>query len=191
MKKFYLVVIVMIMGVLLLAGCRSTPAATPAPTASSVATTTSTANPVADTVITTTHGKITVQQIAEIQPGLGTIMIEYAIRFNNLWFAAQKSNWDMVHYQILEMKEIQEVGETTRTNRADALKSFESGFLDPIDKTAQNKDLNALTMAYDAAIAGCNSCHATSSSSDFKTYKFVKITRPTASEFNNVDWAGQ
>src|SRR6266498_33687 len=31
-----------------------------------------------------------------IQPGLGTVMIEYSIRFDNLWFAADAGNWDMV-----------------------------------------------------------------------------------------------
>jgi hypothetical protein len=144
-----------------------------------------------DTQVTTTHSPLTLAQIANIQPGLGTVMIEYGIRFNNLWFAAQKNNWDMAHYQYLEMLEIQEVGETTRANRADALKAFENGALAPLDKAAQAKDLAAFTTAYDTAISGCNGCHATSSSADFKSYKFVKITRPTAPDFNNVDWAGQ
>lgn len=118
-------------------------------------------------------------------------MIEYATRFNNMWFAAQKANWSMVRYQVDEMIEVQEVAENTRPTRAAALKAFETGFLDPIDKAATASDANAFTSAYDAAIAGCNSCHATSSSSEFPSYKFVKITRPTASDFNNVDWAGQ
>jgi len=144
-----------------------------------------------DTQIKTNHTPLTLAQIANIQPGLGTVMIEYTIRFDNAWFAAQKANWDMVHYQILEMTEIQEVAETTRTNRAPMLKSFEDGFLTPLDKAAQAKDMAAFTTAYDNAIQGCNGCHAASSSGDFKTYKFVKITRPTAPVFPNVDWAGQ
>jgi hypothetical protein len=144
-----------------------------------------------DTQITTAHTPLTLSQIANIQPGLGTVMIEYGARFNNLWFAAQKGNWDMVHYQYLEMLEIQEVGEITRTNRAPMLKAFEDGFLTPLDKAAQAKDLTAFTTAYDSAIGGCNGCHAASSSADFKSYKFVKITRPSAPQFNNLDWAGQ
>jgi hypothetical protein len=144
-----------------------------------------------DTQVKTDHNPLTLGQIANIQPGLGTVMIEYSIRFNNLYFAAQKGNWDMVHYQYLEMLEIQEVGEVTRTNRAPALQAFENGALAPLDKAAQAKDLAAFTAAYDVAINGCNGCHATSSSADFKTYKFVKIIRPAASEFQNVDWAGQ
>jgi hypothetical protein len=151
---------------------------------------------VTDTQIKTTHNSLTLSQIAEIQPGLGTIMIEYAQRMDNLWFAGQKSNWSMVTYQIDEMREIQETGETTRSSRAPLLKAFEASSLDPIAKAAANKDLAAFTTAYDNAIAGCNGCHAGSSGtaadgSPIPSYKFVKIVRPTASDFNNVDWAGQ
>jgi hypothetical protein len=182
--KWFLSVSLVLGLVIPLAGCSSNPA--PA------ATTTPAVSPLTiDTKITTAHSPLTLSQIANIQPGLGTVMIEYGQRFNNLWFAAQKGNWDMVHYQYLEMLEIQEVGETTRANRADMLKGFESGFLNAVDKASAAKDMTAFTSAYDAAINGCNSCHAASSSADFKTYKFVKIIRPTAPDFNNVDWAGQ
>jgi hypothetical protein len=126
-----------------------------------------------------------------IQPGLGTVMIEYNVRFANAWFAAQANNWDMVHYQITEMREIQEVGETTRPARAPALKAFEQAYLDPLDTAAQAKDLAAFTTAYDNTIQGCNGCHAGQSSPTFPSFRFVKIMRPAASQFQNVDWAGQ
>lgn len=141
--------------------------------------------------IQASRGPLTALQVAEIQPGLGTVMIEYGTRFDNLWFAAQKNNWDMAQYQVTEMREIQEVAEITRPARVAMLKAFESGFLDALDKAVKAKDLAAFTTAYDSAIGGCNGCHVASSSGDFKTYKFVKIIRPTAPNFNNVDWAGQ
>ena len=145
----------------------------------------------AETQIKTNHSPVTLAQIANIQPGLGTVMIEYSTRMNNLWYAAQQGNWDMVRYQIDEMKEIQEVGEITRSNRAGMLKAFESSFLSPLDSTAHAKDLIAFTQAYDNTIGGCNGCHAASSSSKWSSYRFVKITRPTTPSFNNVDWAGK
>jgi hypothetical protein len=145
----------------------------------------------ADTQIKTNHNPVTLAQIANIQPGLGTIMIEYTARMNNLWFAAQQGNWDMVRYQIDEMKEIQEVGEITRSNRAGMLKAFESSFLSPLDSAAHAKDLTAFSQAYDNTVGGCNGCHAASSSSKWSSYRFVKITRPTTPSFNNVDWAAR
>lgn len=128
----------------------------------------------------------------DIQPGLGTVMIEYAIRFANLWFAAQAGNWDMASYQIDEMTEIQEVGETTRPARAPALKAFEDTYLKPLDAAADAKDLAAFTAAYDKAISGCNSCHTSQSGgAERPSFKFIKIQRPTAPVFPNVDWKGQ
>ncbi|MDO8690202.1 MAG: hypothetical protein Q7R39_09385 [Dehalococcoidia bacterium] len=127
-----------------------------------------------------------------IQPGLGTIMIEYATRMNNLWFAAQAGNWDMATYQTSEMTEIQEVGENTRPARAPALKAFESTYLDPLLDAAADKDINAFVARYDAAIGGCNSCHASQTGAPSGgTFKFVKIQRPTVPTMSNIDWKGQ
>jgi hypothetical protein len=96
-------------------------------------------------------------------------MIEYGMRMDNLWFAAQSANWDMVHYQIVEMKEIQEVGEITRSNFASLLKTFENNYLDALDRSATtSKDLQAFAATYDNAVSGCNSCHAAASSAAFQ-----------------------
>lgn len=151
----------------------------------------SSSNNITQAIIQASRGPLTAYQLAEIQPGLGTVMIEYGTRFDNLWFAAQKGNWNMAKYQTVEMTEIQEVAEITRPARKAPLKAYEDAYLTPLLKAIDAKDLTAFTTAYDNAIAGCNVCHAGSSSKDFPTYKFVKITRPTAPNFNNVDWAGQ
>ena len=106
-------------------------------------------------------------------------MIEYARRMGSVWFAGEAGNWDMVHYQIIEMVEIQETGETTRPARAPALKSFESSFLDPLDKAIEVKDKAQFETAYNAAIQGCNSCHGSQTSADFpQSFKFVKVQVP-------------
>lgn len=140
-----------------------------------------------------------------IQPGLGTVMIEYATRMNDIWYAAHATsdntdagtstpNWGMVDYQINEMLEIQETGEKTRPGRAPALKNFEqsylttaAGSLQEVEKaakagTATMADFDA---AYDSALSGCNVCHAAAG------YNFVKVMRPALPGLHNVDWRGQ
>jgi hypothetical protein len=109
---------------------------------------------------TTKHGKLTLEQIAEIQPGLGTIMIEYGTRFYRMYKAAKDGNWDLAKYELHEAKEIQEVGETTRPGKADMLKSFESTYLDPLEKAIEAKDWDAFEKAYNSGVEGCNGCHA-------------------------------
>jgi hypothetical protein len=122
---------------------------------------------------------LTIQQLSDIQPGLGTVMVEYGHRMAALWFAGEAGNWDFAAYQLQEMREIQEVGETTRPARAPALKSFESSFLDPLGERIKAKDKTQFEAAYNSAIQGCNSCHGSQTSADFpQSFRFVKVQTP-------------
>jgi len=122
---------------------------------------------------------LTLQQLSDIQPGLGTVMIEYGHRMSAMWFAEQAGNWDLAQYQLIEMREIQEVGETTRPARAAPLKSFESNFLDPLEDQIKAKDKAKFESAYNSAIQGCNSCHGSQTSADWpQGFKFIKIQAP-------------
>ena len=135
---------------------------------------------------------LSLDELSAIQPGLGTIMIEYGHRMAAVWFAGQASNWDMAHYQIIEMREIQEVGETTRPGRAPALKSFESSFLDPLDEAATAKDKTKFESAYNAAIQGCNSCHGSQTSGDFpQGFSFIKVQVPKNNIWDIYAWTSQ
>lgn len=98
--------------------------------------------------------------LAEIQPGLGTVMIEYGARYTNLYYAAKGGNWDLAAYQLKEAREIQEVGETTRPARAGALKDFEKFYLDPLEAAIKAKDFKKFEVAFKEGIKGCNNCHA-------------------------------
>jgi len=113
--------------------------------------------------------------LAGIQPGLGTVMIEYGNRFTSAYYAAKGGNWGLAAYQIKEAREIQEVGEATRPGRAAALKAFESAFLDPIDKAIAAKDFKKYDVAAKAAIQGCNGCHAG------QGFPYIKYVLPTQS----------
>ena len=116
-----------------------------------------------------------VKTLAELQPGVGTVMIEYSHRFGTMYYAAKGGNWGLAAYQLKEMREIQEVGETTRPARADPLKAFESGLLDPIDKAIAAKDGKTFDTAFKAAEQGCNGCHAAAG------FAFIKYELPKES----------
>jgi hypothetical protein len=98
--------------------------------------------------------------LANIQPGLGTVMMEYSARYTNAYYAAKGGNWDLAGYMLKEALEIQEVGEATRPARAGALKAFEAAYLDPLDAAIKAKDFDAFDAAFKKGIKGCNGCHA-------------------------------
>jgi len=131
------------------------------------------------------------QTLWKIQPGLGSIMIEFNMRMANSWFAAQAGNWNMVRYQVDEMISVQEVAQTTRPKRAEALKKFTAEYLEPLMKAAEAKDLTAFNAQYPRSIGGCNSCHGKETASDFPDgFSFVRVVPPTEAATQNLDWKG-
>ncbi len=127
-----------------------------------------------EVIINTSHGNLTLAQLAEIQPGLGTVMMEYAHRFWSMYYAAKSGNWDLAAYQMKEALEIQEVGETTRPARAPMLKAFESSFLDPLNNTINAKNFSTFQAAYNNTVGGCNGCHAASG------FPYINYTLPSS-----------
>lgn len=97
--------------------------------------------------------------LASIQPGLGTVMIEYSTRVSNMYYAAKAKNWGMAAYQLKEAVEIQEVGETTRPNRVGLLKGFENNSLKPLARDIVNQDFPTLQNDFNTMVTSCNGCH--------------------------------
>jgi hypothetical protein len=112
--------------------------------------------------------------LAELQPGMGTVMIEYSNRYTNIYYAAKGGNWDLAAYQLKEALEIQEVGETTRPARAGALKAFETAYLDPLQEAIEHKDFAAFEKTFNGGIQGCNGCHAS------QGFPYIKYALPAA-----------
>ncbi len=115
--------------------------------------------------------------LADIQPGLGTVMIEYGARYGNMYYAAKGGNWDLAAYQLKEAREIQEVGETTRPARAEALKTFEKSYLDPLELAIKAKNFATFDKAFKNGIAGCNGCHAA------QGFPYIKYQLPKGPTF--------
>ncbi len=110
--------------------------------------------------------------VSAIQPGLGTIMIEYGNRFINTHFAAAAGNWGLAGYMLKEAREIQEVGEITRPKHVKNLKEFENKYLVPLDEAIKAEDLSLFNTRYSLALAGCNECHA------LTRHPFIEVVVP-------------
>jgi hypothetical protein len=131
-------------------------------------------------------------QLSDIQPKLGAVMFEYSLRYGRLWFALQAGNWDMARYELLEMREDQEVAETTRPARASSLKTFESNYLDPLASALDKHDTSTAVSAFTDGINGCNACHKKQTSTDFPGgYQFIKVQVPQTSPNDIVTFTGQ
>lgn len=58
----------------------------------------------------TKHGEMTLDELASIQPGLGTVMLEYSRRYWIIYYACKGGNWDLALYELKELREIAEGG---------------------------------------------------------------------------------
>ena len=112
------------------------------------------------TIIATKHNKnLTLGQIAEIQPGLGSIMMEFGHRFYVAYYAAKAGNWELADYEIHELIEAQEVAETTRPKYKKQLKSFEDNYLSKLNNTIKEESWDKFKKQYTQTTVACNQCH--------------------------------
>jgi len=99
------------------------------------------------------------ETLAGIQPGLGTVMVDYSTRAGNMYYAAQAGNWGFAAYQLKEMTEMQEVAEITRPGKAQALKSFEKASLVPLARDIESQNHSGFQADFKTMVARCNGCH--------------------------------
>ena len=115
---------------------------------------------IGDTVIATKHNKnLTIEDIAEIQPGLGTVMIEFGHRFYITYYAAKAGNWGLAEYELEELIEAQEVAETTRPKYKKQLKDLEDDYLEKLEDAIEDKNFKKFEKLYTKTTKACNSCH--------------------------------
>lgn len=122
--------------------------------------------------------KITVNELAEIAPGLGLIMMEIGERYWVLNYAGVDGNWDLAAYEVKEIKEAMEVAEVTRPKRAPGLKSFEKVYLDKISESIESKNSAEFKANFDKGIKGCNDCHAKEKDKKGNNFDFIKWQLP-------------
>jgi len=113
---------------------------------------------------------LTLKEISKIQPGLGTIMVEFGHRFTILYYGAKSLNWELAKYELDEMVEAQEVAIITRPEYKQQLEDFEHESFAKLYKAIKNKNFIEFKKQYTNTIKACNNCHVKNNHS-FIRYK--------------------
>jgi hypothetical protein len=106
------------------------------------------------------HGELTLDQIAELQPGLGRLMPDVSERYWILYYAARGGNWGLARYCVQQIRALFRVGATTRPQMRRYLEAFDQGHLGAIDEAIAKQDFAAFEVAYRKGIDGANAFHA-------------------------------
>ena len=110
-------------------------------------------------VARTKHCELSLDQLAEIQPGLGRLMPEVSERFWILYYAAKEGNWGLAQYQLNGVRNLLRIGAITRPKMANYLNSFSQGHLSAVEKAIAARDLASFEQAYQKAVEGANAYH--------------------------------
>ena len=116
-------------------------------------------------------------------------MREMTESFDLMWFAAQAGNWDFAGFEIYRAGEQVKAIPVTRPAREALVNAWAGPNLKALEDAAKAKDKAAFEKAYDAAIAGCNTCHLASTGGGFPM-KSIKVVRPTTPAFSSLDYKG-
>jgi len=107
----------------------------------------------------TKHGELTLDQLAELQPGLGTLMREVSDRYWICFYAAQNGNWDLAAYQLRALRSVFGKGSTTRPKYKAMLEEYARRVFDPLQQAVATKDWAAFASHYQAGIVLANQWH--------------------------------
>ncbi len=110
----------------------------------------------------TKHGELTLDQLAELQPGLGTLMRDVSDRYWILYYAAKGGNWELAAYQLRGLRSLYKKGATTRPKYKGMLENHEKKILDPLQKHIEEKNFAEFEKTYRAGIELANKMHAAS-----------------------------
>jgi hypothetical protein len=106
------------------------------------------------------HVELSLDQIVELQPGLGRLMPDVARRYWILYYAARGGNWELAAYQLRQISHLFRIGGTTRPKMAKHLEAFRQGTLDRLAATIEERDWHAFDDAYRRGIESANHFHA-------------------------------
>lgn len=131
------------------------------------------------------------ERLKSLVPSQSHAMMDVAYHFTNLWFAGEHANWPLAQFYFNETRShirwaIRIV--PVRHTAAGDLKleeifaGFDGSLLSGIQKEITAKDRKGFRMAYQAAIGGCNACHAAAEK------PFLHVQVPDQQEVHIMDF---
>ena len=110
----------------------------------------------------TKHGELTLDQLAELQPGLGTLMRDISDRYWILYYAAHGGNWALAAYQLRGLRSLYRKGGTTRPKYQTMLDDYARKIFDPLQQQIEAQNFAEFDRIYQQGIDYANQLHVAS-----------------------------
>ena len=122
--------------------------------------------------IKTRHGELTLEQLAEAQPGIARLMKEIGERFQILYYAAKGGNWRLAQHELNVVISIFRAGATLRPKFAADFSGFVQSHLSPISEMIGGRNWKGFEDAYRKGVDEANKFH------EKYGYGFVRYVLP-------------
>ena len=96
----------------------------------------------------TRHGEMTIDQLAEIQPGMAQIMQAVAHDYYYAYYSAKGGNWKLAAHELSLIRAEFRTAKVTRPKYAGDIDAFDAEYLVPILKAIQVKDWGECEKAF-------------------------------------------
>ena len=110
-------------------------------------------------VVKTKHGELSLDQLAEVQPGMARLMKEVGERYHILYYAAKGGNWSLAKHELSQVVSLAKAGATLRPKYAGDLNTFIQTHLNPIGDAIAARDWERFKESYQKGIDGSNQLH--------------------------------
>jgi len=121
----------------------------------------------------TPHGEMTIDQLAEIQPGMAAVMKEVGERYTETYYAAKGGNWKLAAHHLNQVRAAFRTGKVTRPKFAEDLTTFDKDYLQPIFKAIHDQDWNQFEEAFKRGEAASDVYH------DKRGYPHIRYVLPS------------
>lgn len=107
----------------------------------------------------TKHGELTLDQLAELQPGLNQLMPQASERYWILYYAAKDGGWALADYQLRSLRSLWKKMATTRPKYAGMLDNYAKKIFDPLAQHIVAKNFPEFEKVYRQGIDLANTMH--------------------------------
>jgi hypothetical protein len=105
------------------------------------------------------HGELSLDQLVELQPGLGRLMPEVSRRYWILFYAAERGHWELAGYQWRALQNLFAIGAMVRPKMAKHLQAFQAGAMLQLEKAIKDHDWPSFETAFRQGIELANRMH--------------------------------
>ena len=122
--------------------------------------------------VKTKHAELTLEQLADAQPGMARLMKEIGERYQVLYYAAKGGNWKLAQYELNTVTSILKTGAMLRPKFAQDIATFTLANLQSISTVVKAKDWKKFEEAYKKSVEEANKLH------EKYGYEFVRYVLP-------------